>query len=76
MKFPLELKIIALKKLPHLVRASLDIVPGLQEVHAVAPSSSETEFSGHFVQLLTESSRYVPAVQLTEEYWVVQSFLA
>ena len=53
--------------LPQIVRLSLEICPGAQEVQEEAPSSSEIEFCGHLSQLVLMTTRYVPAEHLTEE---------
>ena len=53
---------------PHLVRSSLEPVPDEHEVQEAAPGCSVIEFSGHFVQLVTVLSRYVPALQSTETF--------
>ena len=48
------------------LHSSLETCPGEQEIQDVARSSSAILFSGHFVQLDIELSRYVPALHLTE----------
>ena len=58
---------------PQKVRCSLETYPSRQEVQVSAPSSSETELPEHSVQLVTESSRYVPAEHSTEEFIASQS---
>ena len=56
----------AVLNLPHCVRSSLETVPAEQEVQEAAPVCSDIEISGHFVQIVTVLSRYVPALQSTE----------
>ena len=57
------------KLIPHLVRLSLETWPRGQEVQDVAPWSSAISFSGHKRHLLTVSSRYFPAEQITAKYY-------
>ena len=54
--------------LPHCVRSSLETVPAEQEVQEAAPVCSDIQFSGHFVQIVTVLSRYVPALHSTETF--------
>ena len=63
----------AVLNLPHCVRSSLETVPAEQEVQEAAPVCSDIEISGHFVQIVTVLSRYVPALHSTEE---IQNFEA
>ena len=61
----------AVLNLPHCVRSSLETVPAEQEVQEAAPVCSDIEISGHFVQIVTVLSLYVPALHSTEK---VQKF--
>ena len=54
--------------LPHCVRSSLETVPAEQGLQKAAPVCSAIEFSAHLVQTVNLSSRYVPALQSTEEF--------
>ena len=58
---------------PHCVRSSLETVPAEQEVQEAAPVCSVIVFSGHLVQIVTESSLYVPALHSTEEVQKIKS---
>ena len=60
--------------IPHFVRSSFETVPAGQEVHEAPPSCSVIEFSGHFVQLLSVLSLYVPAVHASENFLFVLPF--
>ena len=55
--------------IPHCVRFSLETVPVEQGVQEAVPACFVIEFSGHSVQIVSGSSRYVPALHLTGEYF-------
>ena len=57
--------------LPHFVRSSLETVPAGQDVQETVSVCSDIQFTGHFVQIETVLSRYVPTPHLTEIFEII-----